>query len=103
MALNPQRLGYRQRHRGVGEQSISSPLGSPQVGHCRQHLLWVEFLAVDQLLALSEISEIFVTNGSSVSVILEDIEDPHFTKELLAYDMKTAHLSLVPNHFPSQR
>lgn len=54
--------GVQTRALGVGEWSMCPTLGCPQRRHCLQLLFWVEFLSVDQSLAPSEISEIFVTN-----------------------------------------
>ena len=65
-----------------------------------QTRLWVNFLSVDQSLALSESSEIFVTNDSYISVIF-DLEN-FSVSQRLDYNMKTAYLFLASSHFPFQ-
>lgn len=68
-ALNSQRTGVLTRALAWGQHSISSPLRCPPTGHCPHPWLWVKFLSAAQPLVVSEISEIFVTNDSYISVI----------------------------------
>lgn len=64
------KVGVQTRALGSRGAEHFFPSGKPSIGRCWHPFLWVEFLSVDQLLALSEISEILVTNDSYVYVIL---------------------------------